>query len=423
MQPSLEPGLRSWLQQRGLPEQKVQISYYERAGRGLEAKDRIKNGEVLLKIPRRVLLTPEAALQHSSLGGQMEAAGLPGWSILAVAIAEARYGEGPQEWKEYAQALPSSTGCVLEWSLDEVVLLRGSQVHRTALEIAAAAQASVAELQPIVERAETDGLVQQGVLSPKRLRWAFSMLLSRLVRLQGLGNQEALCPWADMINHDCRANTHLDFDFGSQTAVLVSDRSYKPGEQVMASYGQRTSGQLLLSYGFAPTAGENPHDACLLQLSISEQDPLRVAKIQALQKYGLGGSQEFPLKMSGAPGGALQYAAFSDAAPSDPSETLELAEWLFGKGQFPRLDDVDTELLGAEVLRDACKAALREFPESMEAHQRSLAALKRFPATGDSASLSSQNRKALITGVKLQEQKVLQRNSFILQQQIKELSS
>jgi len=59
----------------------------------------------------------------------------------------------------------------------------------------------------------------------------------------------------------------------------------------MASYGQRTSGQLLLSYGFAPTAGENPHDACLLQLSISEQDPLRVAKIQALQKYGLGGSQ------------------------------------------------------------------------------------------------------------------------------------
>lgn len=76
-----------------------------------------------------------------------------------------------------------------------------------------------------------------------------------------------------------------------------------------------------------------------------------------------------------------------------------------------------------QVLRDACKAALREFPESMEAHQRSLAALKRFPATGDSASLSSQNRKALITGVKLQEQKVLQRNSFILQQQIKELSS
>ena len=59
----------------------------------------------------------------------------------------------------------------------------------------------------------------------------------------------------------------------------------------MASYGQRTSGQLLLSYGFAPSAGENPHDACLLELSISAQDPLREAKVQALQGYGLGASQ------------------------------------------------------------------------------------------------------------------------------------
>ena len=62
----------------------------------------------------------EAAVQHSSLGGQLEAAGLPAWSVLAVALVEARHGEGSHEWREYAQALPSSTGCVLEWSEDEV---------------------------------------------------------------------------------------------------------------------------------------------------------------------------------------------------------------------------------------------------------------------------------------------------------------
>ena len=53
--------------------------------------------------------------------------------------------------------------------------------------------------------------------------------------------------------------------------------------------------------------------------------------------------------MSGAPAGALQYAAFSDATPCDANEARELAEWLFGRGQFPKLDNVDTELLGAEV--------------------------------------------------------------------------
>lgn len=37
---------------------KVGIAYYENAGRGLQAQKRIKNGELLLKIPKDVLLTP-----------------------------------------------------------------------------------------------------------------------------------------------------------------------------------------------------------------------------------------------------------------------------------------------------------------------------------------------------------------------------
>ena len=36
----------------------VGIAYYEHAGRGLQAEGRIKNGELLLKIPKAVLLTP-----------------------------------------------------------------------------------------------------------------------------------------------------------------------------------------------------------------------------------------------------------------------------------------------------------------------------------------------------------------------------
>ena len=38
--------------------------------------------------------------------------------------------------------------------------------------------------------------------------------------------------------------------------------------QVYVSYGEKTSGQLLLSYGFLPAAGSNRHDACLLELTV-----------------------------------------------------------------------------------------------------------------------------------------------------------
>ena len=59
--------------------------------------------------------------------------------------------------------------------------------------------------------------------------------------------------------------------------------------------------------------------------------------------------QVFPLRMGALPGGAVEYAAFMDAEAADAAEASELADWLFGKRQFPRLDGVDTELLGCEV--------------------------------------------------------------------------
>lgn len=54
------------------------------------------------------------------MGRELEKASLPSWSILAVAIAEARFEQRDSEWKPYAQALPKKTGCILEWSADEV---------------------------------------------------------------------------------------------------------------------------------------------------------------------------------------------------------------------------------------------------------------------------------------------------------------
>ena len=165
----------------------------------------------------------------------------------------------------------------------QATLLKGSHLHEAGMDILSAAERSIDELQPVIERGEADQRIEQvclyisknffseifccrqvvvivpltlndkvwsaermhcsshwqwyysimqGALSKPHLYWAFSILLSRLVRLPTLRNVEALCPWADMINHDCRATSHLDFDLASQTASLISDRSYSPGEQV-----------------------------------------------------------------------------------------------------------------------------------------------------------------------------------------------
>lgn len=45
---------------------------------------------------------------------------LPTWSLLAVALCDARFGSG-NDWSAYAHALPIDSGCILEWSDEEVI--------------------------------------------------------------------------------------------------------------------------------------------------------------------------------------------------------------------------------------------------------------------------------------------------------------
>ena len=126
--------------------------------------------------------------------------------------------------------------------------------------------------------------------------------------------------------------------------------------------------------------------------------------------------------MGGLPEGCVEYAAYMDAEPADAAEAEELAEWLFRRRVCPVLDGVDTQLLGVQVLRDEVLRALQRFPASLEDNQRALQELNLFPKGRDTASQTSQRRKALITGVKVQEQKILNRTAFILLQRKQELS-
>ncbi len=73
-------------------------------------------------------------------------------------------------------------------------------------------------------------------------QWAFSMLLSRLVRLSALGDTEALVPWADLLNHSPLASACIDWDAASQSVALRVDADVAPGEQLFCSYGPKTSG-------------------------------------------------------------------------------------------------------------------------------------------------------------------------------------
>ena len=56
--------------------------------------------------------------------------------------------------------------------------------------------------------------------------------------------------------------------------------------QVFISYGKRSSGELLIAYGFIPSES-NPYDFVELELALDDEDPLYEAKLTALKDQGL----------------------------------------------------------------------------------------------------------------------------------------
>ena len=302
-------------------------------------------------------------------------------------------------------------------------LLAGSPLHAKASGIRSAAAQSWQDLQPVLQQAAQQGRIKPESYTQQCYTWAFSILLTRLCRLPSRNNEEALIAWADMANHDASVTNFLDWNRNKKCVIFEPGRSYTPGEQVCVSYGQKTSGELLLSYGFLIPPETNPDDAYQLQIALDSDDSQYQSKLALLQQYGLSGKEEFPLRVTALPDGLLQYAAFVAAAPGRSDEIPVLGEYLFKHRQFPLLDKVDCKLIGVNYVLSICRAALMSYKRTLEADREQLEALqarlKEFDdivSTEGGSQVTQIQREVAAAVLRVRERQVLNRTIFILQQ-------
>ena len=192
----------------------------------------------------------------------------------------------------------------------------------------------------------------------KRLHQTHTRLMA--FAFAGRGNEEALIPWADFLNHSSTSGSFLDFDPTSQSVLLRPSQAISQGAQIFASYGEKSNAELLLSYGFL--LDSNVHDCYRLTLTIPLRDPVatrrpasqpptsdqlvqealsipvREAKLAALKRLNRPRESTFPLRTSGTPEGLLQFAAFLAAGDKQGVKCADdvdrLAELLLGGAGF-----------------------------------------------------------------------------------------
>ncbi|XP_074274600.1 ribulose-1,5 bisphosphate carboxylase/oxygenase large subunit N-methyltransferase, chloroplastic [Silene latifolia] len=401
----------SWLTDKGIISAKSPVRPgIVSEGLGLVAKKDIPRNDVVLEVPKKYWINPDA-VAVSEIGTVCN--GLKPWVSVAVfLIREKKLGDA-SSWKAYIDILPDYTNSTIYWSEEELSELQGSQLLNTTL--------GVKEL--VLN--EFEKLQEEVILPNKRLFpfditiddffWAFGMLRSRaFTRLQG--QSLVLIPLADLINHS-QSITAENYPWEVKGAGLFSREllfslrnpvPVKAGEQVMIQYDLgKSNAELALDYGFIETRSER--NAYTLTLEIPESDPFYGDKLDIAESNGLGETAYFDVVLDQPlPPKMLPFLRLLALGGSDAF----ILESIFSNKVWGHLElpfSPDNEELICQVIRDACKTALSGYSTTIEEDEKLLAG----------GELSA--RAAIAVGIRLGEKKVLEQMDGFFKEREEEL--
>lgn len=344
---------------------------------------------------------------------------MPDWPLLAIYLISEASLMGSSRWSNYISALPRQPYSLLYWTRAELDrYLEASQIRERAIERITNVIGTYDDLRSRIFSKHPE-LFPEEVFNLETFKWSFGILFSRLVRLPSMDGRVALVPWADMLNHSCEVETFLDYDNSSRGIVFTTDRPYQAGEQVFISYGRKSNGELLLSYGFVPKEGTNPSDSVELLLSLKKSDKSYSQKLEALRKHGLSASQCFPVQITGWPVELMAYAYLAVSPPSMSSQFEELAAAASNKTttrKDMRFPEIEEQAL--QYILDSCESSISKYSKFLqESGSMDL----------DVTSPKQLNRrlflKQLAVDLCTSERRILFRAQYILRRRLRDLRS
>lgn len=178
----------------------------------------------------------------------------------------------------------------------------------------------------------------------------------------------AIAPFLDMLNHSSDVKAEVGYDFVKEAYSVSSCRDYKPGEEVLISYGELSNDACLQLYGFVEN--DNPYDRYIFQDLGSRllQGPLG-------QKAGSGAKAFLQQSIADARASGLLIQV-PVTASGFPTEVVQFVQRL--SSELTDLSPVGSSTdLAQRALRDACKKELQMgFPTTLDEDMRQLEELE-----------------------------------------------
>lgn len=226
--------------------------------RGLYATKKILNGEVVLHVPRRLMLTTEVA-KDSQIGRKIDETKryVSPYGYMAAFLIDTKKNGG--FWKPYVDVVPSKfPGMPLFYDHRHLSYLKGTHIW------------------PMISQQKRQVFEDYHVvrdLLPGTTLAEFSLarmsVVTRVYKLQVDGYETlGMVPLADMLNHTAPSPTHwTGRATNGFTIMAVSDLA--AGGEILESYGSRSNGNWLMSHGLCMEV--NPEN--LVEIALQQIRP------------------------------------------------------------------------------------------------------------------------------------------------------
>lgn len=272
-----------WLDKNGAKIEGVEIAEFGSQGLGLKVTKELKQGDVVISIPRKVFMSTETA-KHSSLSELCEKdqmlQRMPNVSLALHLLVEKN--SPASFWEPYINLLPSSYTTVLYFTPDDFKELRGSPALEDALK-----QFKYVARQYAYFYRKFQSMLLRDYFTFDEYRWAVSTVMTRQnqVPTSDLSQMtNTLIPFWDMSNHE-NGEMSTDFDDEKDCTLCMAQKDFQVGQQFTIFYGVRANIDLLVHNGFV--FDTNVNDCLTLKLGISKNDPNAADKFKFLEELSI----------------------------------------------------------------------------------------------------------------------------------------
>ncbi|EGG21082.1 hypothetical protein DFA_00957 [Cavenderia fasciculata] len=285
-------------------------------GRSMVANTNIKKDEILVEIPKGIMMTPKSMIKNLPrfIIDWMDEMKISRTDQQAIAIIYSILHEDSY-WYEYVSILPKQFTTTVYFTREEMTQLQASPVHRfTEMRLNGVHRhydTTISRLRFGYEGGEDDSTktktksqldamkeFKDDRYTLDQFKWALGCVWSRAFSLSE--EDGGMVPLADMFNADTvisRSKVHPKISASSPSLVYTASQDIEAGEQIFTPYGvYKTlgSGQMLMDYGFIHEDGSSADSTIVTVAPIPPSEPLYDLKRHLMQSNGIE-SEEFTI--------------------------------------------------------------------------------------------------------------------------------